>query len=638
MTPPPALAAARGIGLRARLLIMVVAATLPPTIVAWLVEPLRSGWSGIALIAAAIAFSFALAYMMGSMIVTSVEALIKDAHALAAGLSGHRSEIQSSDEIGQLAMALNQMAETVERRNAALADNERRYRFLFDSNPLPMWAWDAETTNILAINEAAIDKYGYARETFLGLTIVDLLDESERERFTDARLPFSESRQSAGTWVHRTADGRRVEMDVITTSSRRLGRASWLSVGIDVTARREAERALARSEEQLRQSQKMEAIGTFAGGIAHDFNNLLTAMLGYCDLLLSQAPGPGSTQEDVAEIRALAVRGTELSQQILSMSRRHVVQPVVFDPNEVVKGMQRLLRRVMGENIELHTNLDEHVGTVRADVGQLEQVLLNLAANARDAMPDGGRLSIETLVIEPADTWRYNLDPMQDWLCIRVRDTGIGMSDAVQAHIFEPFFTTKEKGKGSGLGLALAYSMIDQAGGEIRVDSVAGEGTTMHLLLPRLSDAVVVTSAVEEFPEQLAGTETVLLVEDDDTVRGVAAAALERRGYRVLVADHGEAALGIAREYPAVIHLLVTDVVMPGLNGREVADQAIRLRPGLPVLFISGYTEEALLRKGVRESDDRTLLAKPFTSLELARRVRAAIDESQSVRPGVVVS
>lgn len=616
---------------------MVLAATLPPTIVAWLVEPLQSGWSGVALIAASVAFSFGLAFLMGSMIVSSVEALITDAHALAAGLSGHRSAIRSTDEIGQLALALNQMADTVERRNTALADNERRYRFLFESNPLPMWAWDAETTNILAVNEAAIEKYGYDRERFLGLTIVDLLDESERARFSDARLPFSESRQAAGTWVHRTADGRRVEMDVITTSTRRLGRASWLSVGIEVTARREAERALARSEEQLRQSQKMEAIGTFAGGIAHDFSNLLTALLGYCDLLLSQQDTfPESAREDLTEIRALAVRGTELSQQILSMSRRHVVQPSVFNPNQVVRDMQRLLRRVMGENIELHIQLDEHVGAVRADLAQLEQVLLNLAANARDAMPDGGRLSIDTLVIDPADTWRYNLDPMQDWLCIRVRDTGVGMSDTVQAHIFEPFFTTKEQGKGSGLGLALAASMIDQAGGEIRVDSVPGEGTTMHLLLPRITDAVIVADVVDDMPEQLAGSETVLLVEDDDTVRSVAAAALERRGYRVLVADHGESALSIAREYPSVIHLLVTDVVMPGLNGREVADQALRLRPGLPVLFISGYTEDALLRKGVRDTDDRTLLAKPFTSLELARRVRAAIDEPQGVRPGVV--
>ncbi len=617
---------------------MVLVATLPPTIVAWLVEPLRAGWSGLALIGAAMAFSFGLAFVLGASIVQSVEALIHDAQALSAGITGHRSQVRSSDEIGQLAVALNHMADTVERRNAALADNERRYRFLFDSNPLPMWAWDAETTNILAVNEAAIDKYGYDRETFLGLTILDLIDESERARFSQARLPFLEARQAAGTWTHRTASGERVEMDVITTSTRRLGRASWLSVGIDVSARREAERALARSEEQLRQSQKLEAIGTFAGGIAHDFNNLLTAMLGYCDLLLPQLAPESAIRRDIAEVRALAIRGTELSQQILSMSRRHVVQPTVFDPNEVVRGMQRLLRRVIGENIALESTLDEQVGTARADVSQLEQVLLNLAANARDAMPEGGRLSVDTLVLQPFDVRRLNLDPMQDWLCIRVRDTGIGMSEEVQAHIFEPFFTTKDEGKGSGLGLALAYSMIDQAGGEIRVDSAPGEGTTMYLLLPRLGDAVVSMPPVEEFPEQLAGTETVLLVEDEDTVRSVAAAALERRGYRVLVADHGEAAIAIAREYPGIIHLLVSDVVMPGLHGREVADRIVRLRPGIPVLFISGYTDDALLERGVLEGDDRSLLAKPFTSLELARRVRLAIDESLRLRTPVAAS
>lgn len=630
--------AARGFGLRTRLFVMVVVATVPPTIVAWLLEPLQAGWSGLALIGAAVAFSFGLAFVLGSMIVQSVEGLIHDAQALSAGMTGHRSTLRSSDEIGQLAVALNHMADTVERRNAALADSERRYRFLFDSNPLPMWAWDAETTNILAVNEAAIDKYGYDRERFLGLTILDLIDESERARFSQARLPFLESRQAAGTWTHRTASGARVEMDVITTSTRRLGRASWLSVGIDVSARREAERALARSEEQLRQSQKLEAIGTFAGGIAHDFNNLLTAMLGYCDLLLPQLTPGSAVHRDIGEVRALAVRGTELSQQILSMSRRHVVQPTVFDPNDVVRGMHRLLRRVIGENIALESTLDEHVGTARADVAQLEQVLLNLAANARDAMPDGGRLSVDTLVLEPFEVRRLNLDPTKDWLCIRVRDTGVGMTDEVQAHIFEPFYTTKDEGKGSGLGLALAYRMIDQAGGEIRVDSAAGEGTTMYLLLPRLSDAVVSMPPVEAYHEQLAGTETVLLVEDEDTVRSVAAAALERRGYRVLVADHGESAMAIAREYPGVIHLLVSDVVMPGLHGREVADRIVRLRPGTPVLFISGYSDEALLDRGVVEGDDRSLLAKPFTSLELARRVRLAIDESKGLPMPVTVS
>lgn len=615
----------RGVGLRARLLLMASAAMVPPVLVAWLVNLEEA--VGIALFLGAIVVSFGLAYAVGSMIVTSVEALISDAHALAAGLTGHRSEIRSSDEIGQLAVALNQMAETVERRNAALADNERRYRFLFDSNPLPMWAWDAETMDILAVNEAAVEKYGYQRDGFLTLKIIDLLSPEEQMRFSSSRLPFSEARQSAGTWMHRAANGRRMEMEVITTSSRRLGRASWLSVGIDVTARREAELALARSEEQLRQSQKMEAIGTFAGGISHDFNNLLTGMLGYCDLLLAGLPADSPVRDDVGEIRALAVRGTELSRQILSVSRRQVVQPVVLDPNSVLRGLDRLVRRVIGENIEVRTELAEHVGTVRADAAQLEQALLNLVSNARDAMPEGGTLTVETAVVTTEEMTRLRLDAHTPWTAIRVRDTGLGMSDEVRLHIFEPFFTTKERGKGSGLGLALAYSVMDQVGGEIRCDSTVGVGTTMHLLLPRLTEAVVPAVPIEETTEQLHGSETVLLTEDDDGVRNVAVSALERRGYRVLAAADAQAAIAISQAFPGRIDALVTDVIMPGMNGRDLATMLTRSRPGLPVLFVSGYSDDGLLMQGVTNSD-HSLLSKPFTSLELARRVRATIDSS----------
>ena len=622
--------AARGLGLRARLLLMVGVALLPPTVIGLLVEFDTTGPYSVGLLIGSLALSLGLAYAVGSMIVRGVEALIADAHTLAAGVSGHRSQIRSSDEIGQLALALNRMADTVERRNAALADNERRYRFLFDSNPLPMWAWDAESMNILAVNEAAIDKYGYDRDTFLSLRIVDLLDPEEMPRFSGARLPFSESRQNAGAWIHRTASGRQMEMEVITTSSRRLGRASWLSVGIDVTARKEAERALARSEEQLRQSQKMEAIGTFAGGISHDFNNLLTGMLGYCDLLLVQLPKDSPVREDVGEIRALAVRGTELSRQILSVSRRQMVQPTMLDPNDVVRGLDRLLRRVIGENIEFVTHLDPQVGTVYADAAQLEQALLNLVSNARDAMPDGGRLTIETAVIDDAEVQRLRLDGQQPWMAIRVRDDGTGMSDEVKRHIFEPFFTTKSTGKGSGLGLALASNVMDQSGGDIRVDSAPGHGTTMHLLLPRRTEAVAPVAVTAEPPEQLSGRETVLLTEDEDTVRTVAVSALERRGYRVLTAADGEAALAISRAYPGRIDLLVTDVIMPGMNGRELADSLTQSRPDLPVLYVSGYTEDADLRLGL-SGDSRSLLAKPFTSLELARRVRAALDGARSV-------
>ncbi|WP_396207754.1 ATP-binding protein [Gemmatimonas sp.] len=629
---PPAMA--RGLGLRARLMLMVLVALLPPTIIGAFVRFDGTGPSRQILLVVSMLLSLGLAYAMASLVVRALESLIADAHALAAGVSGHRSVVRSTDEIGQLAVALNQMAETVERRNAALADNERRYRFLFDSNPLPMWAWDAETMNILAVNEAAIDRYGYGRDAFLSLKIVDLLDASELPRFSGARLPFSESRQNAGTWIHRTSDGRAIEMEITTTSSRRLGRASWLSVGIDVTARRQAERALARSEEQLRQSQKMEAIGTFAGGISHDFNNLLTGMLGYCDLILAQMPKNAAHREDLNEIRALALRGTELSRQILSVSRRQMVQPTTLDPNAVVRDLDRLLRRVIGENIELVTHLDEQVGTVHADMAQLEQALLNLVSNARDAMPQGGRLTIETAALDDTEVRRLRLDQRLPWMAIRVRDDGVGMDETVRQHIFEPFFTTKPKGKGSGLGLALASNVMDQSGGEIRVDSEVGHGTTMHLLLPRRTDAVVPLPAIEEDPELLNGQETVLLTEDEDAVRTVAVAALERRGYRVLAAADGEAALALSRAFAGRIDLLVTDVVMPGMNGRELADRLTQARPGLPVLYVSGYTEDTELVFGLA-GESRSLLPKPFTSLELARRVRSSLDTAakQSERP-----
>jgi two-component system cell cycle sensor histidine kinase/response regulator CckA len=598
---------------------------VPPLAASLLLPPASSGTLGMVTLGGALLVSTAGAWVFGRAIARPVQALIDDAHALAVGVAGHRSRIRSSDEIGSLATALNQMADTVERRNAALADSERRYRFLFDSNPLPMWAWDADTLLVMAANEAALEKYGYDRDTFLSLRVVDLLDPTEVARFGGTRRSFSESRQSAGIWQHRTADGRALEMEVVTTSSRRLGRASWLSVGIDVTKRREAERALARSEEQLRQSQKMEAIGTFAGGISHDFSNLLTGMLGYCDLALSMLPAEAPVRDDLTEIRALAVRGTELSRQILAVSRRQIVQPTVLDPNRVIQGLDRLLRRVMGEHIDLVTTLTEGLGSIRADAAQLEQVMLNLAGNARDAMPSGGTLRIRTLPVSSSDVRVFSLDGQQAWIDIEVADNGVGMTDDVRAHIFEPFFSTKERGKGTGLGLALAYSMIDEAGGEIRVTSVPGEGTTFHLFLPRLSDAPTRMVPDEEEPGTLTGEETILLVEDEDSVRVVATGALERRGYRVLTAADGEAAIAISRAFPGRIDMLVSDVVMPGLNGRELAEQLELMRPGLRVLFVSGYTDDAVLRTGI-SMDERTFLQKPFTSLDLARRVRTVLD------------
>ncbi len=609
---------------------MALLVSAPPLLVSVLMPLANSGWRGILLFGGALIVSIALTVYFGTTISRPVQALIDDAHALAVGVAGHRSRIQSSDEIGSLATALNQMAETVERRNAALADSERRYRFLFDSNPLPMWAWDADTMQVLAINDAAIETYGYDRDTFLSLRILDLLDPAEHARFSGARLPFSESKQSAGTWRHRTASGRQLEMEVVTTSSRRLGRASWLSVGIDVTARREAERALARSEEQLRQSQKMEAIGTFAGGISHDFSNLLTGMLGYCDLALGVMSADDPARNDVSEIRALAVRGTDLSRQILAVSRKQVVEPTVLDPNTVIHGIDRLLRRILGEHIDVITTLGPDLGAVRIDPAQLEQVMLSVASNARDAMPAGGTLRVTTARVRNEDAQSFGVDAQREWIVIRVADTGVGMTDAVRARIFEPFFTTKERGKGTGLGLSLAYDIIDQSGGEIRVDSALGNGTTVYLLLPHMSELPDDLAVEEEAPGMLTGQETILLTEDEDSVRVVATAALERRGYRVLAAADGESAIAISRAFPGRIDLLISDVVMPGMNGQQMASQLEMMRPGVRVLFVSGYTDDAVLMKGLALNEG-TFLQKPFTSLELARRVRVVLDQSPRV-------
>ncbi len=590
----------------------------------------REALQDVATRALVIVLALIVALAIGGRIAKPLDELTSDARALTVGSAGHRSRIQSNDEIGGLAGAFNQMAETVERRSASLADSERRYRLLFDSNPLPMWAWDADTLRILAVNEAALEKYGYDRDEFLTRRIVDLLDPIERERFTRSRLPFSESRQNAGMWMHRTADGRPIEMEVVTTSSRRLGRASWLSVGIDVTARRAAERALASSEEQLRQSQKMEAVGAFAGGISHDFNNLLTGILGYCDLALSELTPESEAHNDVKEIRTLALRGADLTRQILAVSRKQVMQLTSLDPNAVVLGLDRLLRRFIGEHIVLETRLGEDIGCIRADAGQLEQVLLNLCANARDAMPTGGTLSVETATVIPNLVLARGLSVDSPWMTIRVTDTGSGMTEEVRRRIFEPFFTTKPRGKGTGLGLALAYAMVEQSGGAIHVESELDIGTTFELFFPTRDATIATPNTEPPVHEVLTGYETILLTEDEDSVRAVATAALQRRGYHVLSATDGESALEIARTFPHRIDLLLTDVVMPRMNGRELAEAFERQRPETRVLFASGYTDDASLLHGIR-TDELLFLQKPFTATELLRRVRSVLDQPQRV-------
>ena len=393
-----------------------------------------------------------------------------------------------------------------------------------------------------------------------------------------------------------------------------------LGIGRDVTERLGL-------EQQLRQAQKMEAVGRLAGGIAHDFNNILTAITGHADLLLEDLGHHDPRRADVDEIRRSAERAAGLTRQLLAFSRQQVLQPKVVDLNALVLDMDKLLRRLIGEDVELATVLDPTLGRVTADPGQLEQVIVNLAVNARDAMPQGGKLTLETrnIDLDSSYTLEHSLVKPGPYVQLTVSDSGIGMDEETQAHAFEPFFTTKPRGQGTGLGLAMVYGTVKQSGGFIWVYSEPGRGATFKIYLPRV-DAPVESAAppapVERPPR---GSETVLLAEDEPAVRAIARQALERQGYTVLAAPSGADALALAAQHGATIHLLLTDVVMPGMSGRDLADRLTAQRPGIRVLYISGYTDNAIVRHGMLEPG-LAYLQKPFRPDALVRKVREVLD------------
>jgi len=393
-----------------------------------------------------------------------------------------------------------------------------------------------------------------------------------------------------------------------------------LGIGRDVTERLGL-------EQQLRQAQKMEAVGRLAGGIAHDFNNILTAITGHADLLLEDLGHHDPRRADVDEIRRSAERAAGLTRQLLAFSRQQVLQPKVVDLNALVLDMDKLLRRLIGEDVELATVLDPTLGRVTADPGQLEQVIVNLAVNARDAMPQGGKLTLETrnIDLDSSYTLEHSLVKPGPYVQLTVSDSGIGMDEETQAHAFEPFFTTKPRGQGTGLGLAMVYGTVKQSGGFIWVYSEPGRGATFKIYLPRV-DAPVESAAppapVERPPR---GSETVLLAEDKPAVRAIARQALERQGYTVLAAPSGADALALAAQHGATIHLLLTDVVMPGMSGRDLADRLTAQRPGIRVLYISGYTDNAIVRHGMLEPG-LAYLQKPFRPDALVRKVREVLD------------
>lgn len=402
----------------------------------------------------------------------------------------------------------------------------------------------------------------------------------------------------------------------------------------DVTERRRQHEALRRSESELRQKQKIEAIGRLAGGIAHDFNNLLTAIKGYSELVLVDLAGStegrvdvGQLREDVDQIRKAADRAATLTAQLLAFGRRQVLQPRLLDLNVCVAEMEKMLRRVISEDIEMRLAFGSVDACVTADPTQIEQVLMNLVLNARDAMPDGGRLTIETgeATLDEAYAARHVGVTPGEYVCLSVSDTGHGMDHATQARLFEPFFTTKEIGKGTGLGLATAYGIIKQSGGNIWAYSEQGLGTTIKVYLPRSRGTVPSAPPAVVTPASLSGSETLLVVEDEPAVRRLICGVLRRCGYTVLAAEDGYDALHVSEGYPTPIDLLLTDVVMPGMNGRLLADRLRAERSGLRILYMSGYTENAIVDDGKLESGT-DFIEKPFTPEELTSKVRQALN------------
>src|ERR1019366_3646341 len=501
-----------------------------------------------------------------------------------------------------------------------------RFRRLFDSNPIGISVADL-TGRILEANDGYLAMIGYTREALLSGVV----------RWDD-RTPaeYREKDQIAVEQLQKTGIAQPYEKEMLRKDGTRVplligiamleaSEGSILAYTVDLSDRR----AL---ENQLRLAQKMEVIGRLAGGVAHDFNNLLTAILGYAELMESQLEDEGLKSE-LREIRLAGERAAALTRQLLAFSRKQVLQPRILDLNAVVSEMEKLLRRLIGEDVELTTRLDPALESVKADPGQLEQVLMNLAVNARDAMPEGGTLTIETAnsKLDAGFTTAHPGARSGEYAILTVADTGIGMSDEVRSHAFEPFFTTKEHGKGTGLGLATAYGIVKQSDGYITVDSEPGRGTTFRLYFPRAAGAAAASGRGERSALSPRGTETILLVEDESGVRRLSRTILEAQGYIVLEAASGDEALEVVRSHAGEIHLVATDVIMPGMSGRVLWDRLRVLLPDPRVLFMSGYTDDAIARHGVLEPGI-AFLQKPFTPFSLAQKVREVLDAGKSTR------
>jgi PAS domain S-box-containing protein len=531
-----------------------------------------------------------------------------------------RAVAYARDELGQLVETFNHMLDQIRDRDLALHASEEQYRLLFDSNPHPMWVFDPETGAFLAVNDAAVSVYGYSRDEFLAMSVEDVRPADDVLALL-ARLNEPQAAGgSDGLQKHRRKDGSIVDVEVSSSATVFRGRPACFVIATDVSARMQL-------EDQLLQSQKMEAVGRLAGGVAHDFNNLLGVITGHSELLAKGLATQDPGRHRLEQIRKAAERAAGLTRQLLAFSRKEVIRPRVLDLNDVVGDIEKMLQRVIGEDVRLVTRLAPDLGHVRADRGQVDQVILNLAVNARDAMPEGGELIIETSneVLDEAYA-RSHADVVPGrYVRVAVSDTGHGMDATTLSHVFEPFFTTKEQGKGTGLGLATVFGIARQSGGHINVYSEAGKGATFKLYLPRVdADADVPESPPSPSPAP-TGSETILLVEDAEALGAMIHEILDVAGFSVLEFSDPLEAVSRAKTHEGPLDLVLTDVVMPRMSGPELVRAVRAARPYVKALYMSGYTNEAIGRQGVLEPGTN-FIQKPFTADALLRAVRAAID------------
>lgn len=570
---------------------------------------------------------------ISARIARPLRVLVQSTERIARGDFTSRVDVSSKDEVGELARAFNVMAENLqetmnERKQTeeALRQSEEHNRLVLETANDAFISIDARSV-VIDWNRQAEKSFGWSRGEIIGKTLAEMVipfqyrENAVRElgRFLMTGESSLLNKRFESTALHR--DGREFPIE-ITVWPIRIGEAWQFNAFVhDITERKRLER-------QFLQSQKMEAVGRLAGGVAHDFNNLLTIITGYASLERPGMKADDPIRADFEEILKAGRRAKELIDQLLAFSRRQMIQPKVMDPNQLILNMDKMLHRLIGEDIEVITLPAKDIGRIKADPGQIEQVIVNLVVNARDAMPKGGRLTIETadVTLDEVYVRKHEGAISGDYVMLAVSDTGGGMSEEVKAHIFEPFFTTKEKGKGTGLGLATCYGIVKQSNGYISAYSELNHGTTFKIYLPRVDEAPEAFPKREELETIPPGKETVLLVEDEAGVRAITARVLKAKGYTVLEAADGVEALRVLAGHPEEIHLLITDMVMPRMGGKGLAEKLKAMRPRVRIILTSGYTDNAIAQGGHLGTGD-LFIQKPFSPQDLLLKVRQVLDK-----------